>query len=265
MIKKLLLVSALTSFFMSGAVLAETTADTKKKTDAATEQTTDDAVVSKIKSELKAMFGGEDADSVIKSEFPGMYEVTLGTEVIYISADTKYLFYGNLIDREKRTDLTRKAKDNAEKKYSVKRKGILDKQDASKTIAFKAKDEKEIIKVFTDIDCPYCLKLHNEVPKLNEQGITVQYYMFPRAGVGSGSFKKAVSAWCADDQKDALTKAKNREKIPAKECDNPIAAQYKLGQEIGVSGTPAIVTSKGTLIPGYMPANALIARLKSEE
>jgi thiol:disulfide interchange protein DsbC len=286
MIKKILLITVLGSFFMSGAGWAESTDMTVEKKVDTTEETkkiedtkkaeetkntaegsvnSDNAVITKIKAELKTMFGGEEADSVVESAFPGLYEVSLGTEVIYVSADTKYLFYGNLIDRENRTDLTRKAKQKAEKRFSVKRKQVMDKQDPTKTISFKAKDEKEVLAVFTDIDCPYCAKFHNEVPKLNEAGITVQYYMFPRAGVGSGSFKKAVSAWCAEDKQAALTKAKNREEIPAKECDNPIEAQYKLGQEIGVNGTPALVTSKGTLIPGYMPAAALIARLKSEK
>lgn len=254
MIKKLITIALLGSFLMTGVVLAGDEAEAGAK----------NAVIDNIKAELKTMFGGEEPDSVTKSAFPGMYEVTLGTEIVYVSEDTQYLFYGNLIDRKNRIDLTRQAKDNAEKAYAVTRKAIMDKQDATKTIAFKAKDEKQVLKVFTDIDCPYCAKLHNEVPKLNEKGITVEYYLFPRAGVGSGSYKKAVSAWCADDNLDALTKAKNRESIPAKECENPIASQYKLGQEIGVTGTPALVTENGTLIPGYMPADALIARLKSE-
>jgi len=263
MIKKLITITLLGSFLITGSVLAGDEANTAGA-EAVKEKSTNSAVIDKIKAELKTMFGGEEPDNVTKSAFPGMYEVTLGTEIVYVSEDTKYLFYGNLIDRENRIDLTRQAKENAEKAYSVTRKAIMDKQDATKTIAFKAKDEKQVLKVFTDIDCPYCAKLHNEVPKLNAKGITIEYYLFPRAGVGSASYKKAVSAWCADDNLDALTKAKNRESIPAKECENPIASQYKLGQEIGVTGTPALVTANGTLIPGYMPADALIARLNSE-
>ncbi len=257
MIKKLIASALLGSIVMTGFAWAD------KNTQAATGSKADK--VENIKKQLKVMFGGEEADKVVESDYPGLYEVTLGTEVVYISEDTQFLIYGNLIDRKNKIDLTRRAKETAEKAYSVKRKAILDKQDQTATIDFKAKDEKYVLNVFTDIDCPYCAKLHNEVPALNKEGITVKYYLFPRAGLKSASYKKAVSSWCADDKQDALTKAKNRQSIPSKTCENPIAAQYKLGQEIGVTGTPALVTEKGTLIPGYMPANILISRLKSEK
>ncbi len=252
MIKKLTIAILLSSIFMSGYVSADTT-----KPDAKNDK------IEKIKKELKVMFGGEEADKVVESAFPGLYEVTVGTEVVYISEDTQYLFYGNLIDRKNKIDLTRKAKEAAEKAYASVRKGIIDKQDPNKAITFKAKDEKQVLTVFTDIDCPYCVKLHKEVPELNKNGITVRYLMFPRAGLHSLSYKKAVSVWCADNQQQALTDAKNRKPVPDKQCDNPIAEQYQLGQKIGVNGTPALVTEDGTLIPGYMPANILVQRLQN--
>ncbi len=265
MIRKLIAVALLGSIFFAGITWAEASKDAAaaKSTEVAksTEATDNKDKIANIKTQLKTMFGGEEADKVVESDFPGLYEVTIGTEVVYISENTQFLFYGNLIDRKNKIDLTRRAKEAAEKAYAVTRKATMDKQDATKTIDFKAKDEKYVLNVFTDIDCPYCLKLHKEVPALNKEGITVKYYLFPRAGVNSPSFDKAVSAWCADDKQDALTKAKNRVAIPGKKCDNPIAAQYKLGQEIGVTGTPALVTNEGVLIPGYMPANILIARL----
>ena len=255
MIKKIIVMALLSSMILTSLAWSESTSAATNK----------QAKIEKIKKELKAMFGGQEADKVVESDYPGLYEVTVGTEVVYISEDTQFLLYGNLIDRKNKIDLTRRAKEAAEKAYSVQRKAILDKQDASKTIDFKAKDEKYVLNVFTDIDCPYCAKLHNEVPELNKKGITVKYYMFPRAGIGSASYKKAVSSWCADNKQEALTKAKNRETIPTKECENPIADQYKLGQEIGVTGTPALVTEDGTLIPGYMPANVLISRLLGDK
>jgi len=89
--------------------------------------------------------------------------------------------------------------------------------------------------------------------------------MFPRAGLGSPSYKKAVSMWCADDKQQAMTDAKERKPIADKTCDNPIKDQYLLGQEVGVTGTPALVTSTGKLIPGYMPADRLAAMLEAED
>ena len=223
-----------------------------------------DASLEKIKAELKIMLGGHEADSVVKSPFPGLYEVVIDQEVLYISEDTQFLFYGNLIDRKNQVDLTRQTKDKLAKKMDAKRKVVLAEQDASKSITYKAKDEKTILTIFTDIDCPYCSKIHNEVPALNEKGITVRYMMFPRAGVGSPSFKKAVSVWCADDQNATLTTAKKRKSIPVKTCDNPVEAQYNLGQKLGVRGTPALITETGELIPGYVPAAKLIPMLLAD-
>jgi len=254
MYKKLIAVITFSALVMTGLAWAE-----------AAKKETPDAIIEKIQTELKTMFRGEEADSVKKSAFPGLYEVIVGTEVIYVSEDVNYVFYGSIIDRKNKINLTKVAQDEAEKAYAVKRKAIMAKQDPAQTITYKAKNEKEVLTVFTDIDCPYCAKIHKEVPALNAKGITVQYYLFPRAGVGSPSYKKAVSAWCADNKQEALTKAKNREAIPAKDCENPVAAQYKLGQEIGVTGTPALITESGTLIPGYMPADALIAQLAADK
>lgn len=223
-----------------------------------------DANIAVIKKELKAMLGGEEPDSITKTPLAGLYEVTVGSEVVYISADANYMVYGNLIDRKNQIDLTRETKKKLVVKMNGVRKAALSSADASKPISFKAKDEKTVLTIFTDVDCPYCAKIHKEVPELNKQGITVNYLMFPRAGVGSASFKKSVSAWCADNQNDALTKAKNHEKIPEKTCDNPVAAQYELGKKLGVTGTPALITANGELIPGYIPAAQLVPKLLAD-
>ena len=118
------------------------------------------------------------------------------------------------------------------------------------------------ITVFTDVTCFYCQKLHREVDQLNAQGIEVRYLAFPRSGIESEGAEKLATAWCADDQQTALTELKAGVELPVNMCEgNPIAAQYELGKEMGVSGTPAIVTSSGELIPGYRPAAALVALL----
>lgn len=85
---------------------------------------------------------------------------------------------------------------------------------------------------------------------------------FPRAGVGSPAYQKIASAWCAENPQDALTKVKNREEIPMNVCDgNPVEAQYVMGQQMGVTGTPTILFDGGESIPGYLPAKELAARL----
>ena len=97
----------------------------------------------------------------------------------------------------------------------------------------------------------------------NEHGIAIHYMAFPRAGIGSESYDKFVSVWCADDQKEALTLAKNGTDPVPQKCPNPIADQYELAREVGITGTPAMLTSDGALIPGYMPPEQLRQRLES--
>jgi thiol:disulfide interchange protein DsbC len=118
---------------------------------------------------------------------------------------------------------------------------------------------KAVINVFTDVDCGFCQKLHQEVPELNRMGVEVRYLAYPRAGVGSPSYAKIVSAWCSQDRNLAITRLKAGESIPDATCENPVADQFELGQSIGVTGTPAIVLEDGTMVPGYQPAAQLAA------
>ena len=100
--------------------------------------------------------------------------------------------------------------------------------------------------------------------ELNSYGIEVRYMMFPRTGLNTPSYQKAVNVWCAKDQQVSMTKAKAGESIPQANCDNPIASQFDLGQQLGVTGTPALLLGDGSLIPGYRPAKDLAAILDEE-
>lgn len=129
-------------------------------------------------------------------------------------------------------------------------------------IIFAPAKTKAYVYVFTDVDCYYCQKLHQEVPALNELGIEVRYLAYPRAGVGSPSYRKIASAWCADDPNESLTQLKAGGELADNVCEpNPVASQYALGGKLGVTGTPALVTSTGQLLPGYMPADKLAKAL----
>lgn len=226
-----------------------------KTSEKMTAKATEDNTLEQLKTKLKAIFRSE-PDKIKESSIPNIYEVMYGTEVVYVSNDGKYFIAGDMINLETRENITEVAK------YSI-RIAAMSKQD-NKPVVFKAKNEKHVLQVFTDIDCGYCRKLHREVPELNDKGITVEYLMFPRAGIGSASFKKAESMWCSDDNKQAMTDAKENKPIKDKICDNPIKAQYNLGQEIGVTGTPALVLESGKLIPGYIPADRLAVMLDAE-
>ncbi|MBJ6610584.1 MAG: DsbC family protein [Candidatus Thiothrix moscowensis] len=206
---------------------------------------------------MKPLFGGA-PDSLKETPVSGVFEAKFGGEIVYVSADARYVFAGELIDAQTKTNLTELA-------MAAERKEIVKKIDASKTIEFKAKgDEKHVIYAFTDVDCPFCVKLHKEVPALNEKGVTVRYLAYPRAGVGSPAYKKMANIWCADDKQAAMNQVKNEGKeVTSKECANPVAEQFELGQKLGVNGTPALVTADGMMIPGFRPADQLVKMLES--
>ena len=123
-------------------------------------------------------------------------------------------------------------------------------------------DPKASVLVFTDTDCGYCRQLHQQMPEYHALGIEIRYLAYPRTGVGSPSYDRMVSAWCAADPLDALTRLKNGEEIPPRTCVNPVSAQYQLGQDVGLSGTPTLVLADGRMLPGYTPPAQLAALLE---
>ena len=198
------------------------------------------------------------ATTIAVSETPidGLLQVQINSDIIYVTEDGEYLLQGQIINIDTRANITDQARSSIrmDKLTGLKRE---------EQISFAPDNPSYDLLVFTDIDCGYCRKLHNQMPEYNEQGIAIHYLAFPRAGIGSDSYEKYVSAWCAEDQKAALTLAKNGGQPEPRVCDNPIAKQYDLAREIGVTGTPAIVTTDGTLIPGYVPPTQLRARLEA--
>jgi len=196
--------------------------------------------------------------SVNASPVPNLYEALIGSEVVYISADGKYVFVGDLRDASTGVNLT-------ENKRGEVRKTSLAAVKEEDMIIFPAKgDNLYTITVFTDVDCGYCAKLHQEVPKLNTMGVTVRYLAFPRAGIGSESYNKMVSVWCSKDRQQAITDSKKGIDVKPTMCDNPVEAQFELGRMVGVAGTPAIVLQSGEVLPGYMPAEKLVAYLQQK-
>lgn len=197
----------------------------------------------------------ETAPSAVQpSAIDGLYEVIFGSTVYYFSADGKYMLGGPMVELASRRNLSAAAVEKVEREQLMpRRKAFLEDLEDADTIVFAAAEPKHRVTVFTDIDCGYCRELHRHIDQYNAAGISVRYVAFPRAGEGSESFRKAESVWCADDREAALTAAKAGEPTPPKTCDNPVAAQFRAGEELGVSGTPAILLDDGRLLPGYVP------------
>nr|VFK22658.1 MAG: Thiol:disulfide interchange protein DsbC [Candidatus Kentron sp. MB]VFK32142.1 MAG: Thiol:disulfide interchange protein DsbC [Candidatus Kentron sp. MB]VFK74167.1 MAG: Thiol:disulfide interchange protein DsbC [Candidatus Kentron sp. MB] len=189
-------------------------------------------------------------DSIAKAPIPGLYEVTSGMDILYVSQDGKFAIEGDIFQLEKGKDLTEQ-KRNHLRSIAIRNIG------KEGMITFAPDTPRHTITVFTDVDCSYCRKLHTEVPQLNDAGIAVQYLAFPRAGIPSDTFDTMVSVWCADDRKKAMTDAKRGKAVPAKQCKNPVERHFALGKKIGIRGTPAILLQDGALISGYLPASRL--------
>ena len=208
-----------------------------------------------VEDKIRTMVPNAKTIAISETPIEGIMQVQINSDIVYVSSDGKYLLQGQIMEIDTRHNLTDQAKSGI-------RQGLLTDLNADEQITFAPEEAKFDLLVFTDIDCGYCRKLHNQMEGYNEEGIAIHYMAFPRAGLGSASYDKFVSVWCADDQKSALTLAKNGDDPEPQKCPNPIAEQYELGREIGVTGTPALVTSDGTLIPGYMPPEQLRKRLE---
>ena len=209
----------------------------------------------KVRDALKAYNPTAQVDRVSPSPLPGYYEVQSGAAIVYVSADGKYMMAGDLYELGTRKDLT-------EARRTAIHKAVLDSVADDKHIVFAAKDQAHVVNVFTDIDCGYCRKLHSQIADYNKAGITVKYLFFPRAGLSSDSYKKAVSVWCSTNRNQALTEAKGgKDPDLDKTCSNPVSEEYELGMKLGVSGTPAIFAEDGSQIGGYMPPDRMREKL----
>ncbi|MEO0575827.1 MAG: DsbC family protein [Pseudomonadota bacterium] len=194
-------------------------------------------------------------ESVNRSAIPGLLEIQQGVLVAYVSEDGRFLVQGEILDLENDTNLT-------EASVSTGRLEAMSALGADDGILFAPAKTLHTVTVFTDIDCTFCRKLHQEIQAYNDAGIAVRYVMYPRSGPNTRSWEKAEEVWCADDRTAALTKAKNSESLPKANCDaSMIGKHFQVGLKVGLGGTPAIVTEDGTLFSGYVPAADLAVQL----
>lgn len=216
-----------------------------------------------IRSKLQQAVPGTEIKAVKASPLPGIYEVTIPGSVVYASADGQFVLQGELLQLKGKdvVNLTEQAQ-------AASRVGLLKAIDKRDAIIFPAQGKpKAVLTVFTDTHCGYCRKLHQEVPAMNQRGIEVRYLAYPRdlprTGINGSTSAEMTNIWCAGNREQALTMAKQGQAIaPAKAgCKAPIAQQYALGQQLGVSGTPAIFDEKGRQLGGYITAQQAAQRL----
>lgn len=237
--KFLSIVLLIAPLFASFNVLAETAADTDG--------------VEKLKQALEKTMPTVKPSKITKSPIDGLYQVVVGSQVVYMSVDAKYMIEGNLYNLVTKENISEDAKSSI-------RLSVINQLGVDKMLVYKPETVKDTITVVTDIDCPYCRRLHNEIPEYMAKNVEVRYIFMPLKG--KADMKKTISVWCSDDQQKALDVAKAGGEVEEKTCDNPIDEHMRVASELGVRGTPAIILENGQLLPGYVPAEKLITEIR---
>ena len=209
--------------------------------------------------ELAATLPGVEARDIHDSPLPGMYEIVLDSDVVYISRDGSFLIQGDVFDLQDRRNLT-------ERRRAQARADILASVDPESMIVFSpdSVDARHTVTVFTDIDCGFCRQLHREMEQINALGVEVRYLSYPRTGPDTDSWDKADKVWCDADRQTAFTEAILQDTLPEQSCEaTPVASHYDLGLQVSVRGTPTILTDDGVQLGGYLAPDELIAKLES--
>ena len=213
------------------------------------------ANVDKVFDNLKPFFPTIKTENISSSELEGFYEVVLTNpqiEVLYISLDGRYVIQGAVTDIELMANLSTK-RINSEK---IK---VLNTIDENNKIVFKAENEQYILHVFTDVDCPYCAKLHANMQAMNSLGITVKYLASPIEQLHPNAQSAMEKIWCAEDKAIAMHNYKTNRYLPnSPDCINPVEDQLAISKQLGVNGTPSIFLENGSNIPGYQEPNQLL-------
>lgn len=215
-----------------------------------------DDKIEKIRAVLLKAIPDVQPDTILPSAATGLYEVAYGAEIYYVTEDGKFMIQGDVIDIQQKKNLT-------EAKRSAGRKALMASVSESDMIIFSPKQVKYRVAVFTDVDCTFCRRMHQEIAEYNNNGIEIRYLLYPRTGLNSPSYLKAQSVWCSSDKKRALTEAKLGKNVVDKKCTNPIAKTIKLASQIGLEGTPTLVLENGTVLGGYVQAAKLKELLES--
>jgi thiol:disulfide interchange protein DsbC len=205
----------------------------------------------KVRAALRAVAPDLAPEYVGVAPFPGFREVLVGGQVLYVSDDGRYLIQSQPFDLQARKPV-------ASAGLMAHRRALLATIPVEDRIVFAPPDAKHTLTVFTDIECGYCRRMHQQIADYNKLGIAIHYVAFPRMGPATQDFRDMESVWCASDRRRALSEAKAGQAVSKKQCDNPVARQFELGQQVGVNGTPAVFAEDGTQLGGYLSPQQML-------
>ncbi len=213
---------------------------------------------------LATKIPGAKPEDLRTTPIPGIFELTHGTDVTYVSADAKFIFAGDLYQVANQGQFP----NLTETRRRELRLARVNQVPESEMVVFGPANAPHTLTVFTDVDCSWCRRLHGQIEEYNKLGVRVRYLAFPRSGPDTPSWARADAVWCAKDRNKLLGDAKQGEEVStgAKACaQSPVAKHFELGRELGVTGTPGLVLETGELIPGYLTPQQLVSHLQQEK
>lgn len=195
-------------------------------------------------------------ERVQPSAAKGMLELVVDGRVLYLSADGRHLFQGELFDAAEANNLTEHTR------TALRQAGIAGLPQATR-IRFAPAAPTHEVTVFTAIDCGYCRRFHQEIESFVDAGIAVNYVLIPLGGPGSAADQASKQVHCAANPQQAFTAATLGQALESRvECPSPYQAGIDLALRLGISNTPTLVGPGGELLGGYMSAKDLLARLE---
>ena len=191
-----------------------------------------------------------------RSALPGYFEGVIDGQMAYASEDGRYLLRGNVRDTTERVDLS-------EASMAQRRLQVLADLGEAQRVSFAPAAPKYRLTVFTDVDCPFCRRLHAQIDQYNALGIAIDYVLFPLS-IHPGADRKSIAVWCAKDRQHAYSAAVTGQVVAGAGCDNPLARMRQAGSDIGVGQTPTAIAEDGSVIDGnvLLSPMRLLSRLK---
>jgi thiol:disulfide interchange protein DsbC len=215
-------------------------------------------VRAEIRRQLEARFPGAEIRHVGRTPYLGLYEVLMDGQMIYTDSKVSLVFVGNLYDPVKRQNLTQeRMQDLTAVKWS----------DLPLDLAFKTVkgNGSRKLAVFSDVDCPFCKRLEEELKNVND--VTIYTFLFPIDSLHPDAGRKSKLVWCSSDRQKAFDELMQKGVVPSSriECDDPVAKIVALGEKLRIQATPTMIFADGRIVPGALPKAQLEAQLARAE
>lgn len=212
------------------------------------------ATEQKVKVELQKQLGERAKINTVRgTPVPGLYEVSIGGDVVYADASGRYLIQGELIDLKTGNNLTEQRSNDLNRiKWSD-----LPLNDAIKVVRGNGTRQ---IAVFADPNCGFCKKLEKSFQQLDN--VTIYNFLVPLLSADSATKSKQI--WCAADRVKAWNAwmLENQNPSGSGDCTTPLDRNTSLAKKLGVAGTPAMFFTDGSRIAGAVPLAQIEKKLK---